>query len=756
MGRTSVQVRLRGGHRQRRTFGLVHRAHDSRRQRRMCDRGKPAPFVHGDRATITCHETMAGCGLGQLPCEPRIPAMTTIVPLATAAEADLGRRATVSAWRADIDGLRAIAVSTVVLFHAFPSLCPGGFVGVDIFFVISGFLITGILLRDHEAGAWSIWQFYARRARRIFPALSVVIITTIAAVWLFGIPDQIAMTAKHGVAGALSAANIAFWREVGYFDVEAHSKPFLHLWSLGVEEQFYIVWPLVVALFVRKPIVLAAVTAMICAASFCATVWFNTSYPGLVFYLPFFRAWELGAGALAAILIRIGWSADRLVHSRAKDVLQPVGLLLIVLSVFLLDSSVPFPGTSALAPVLGATLIVWGGAGAAIAGGIGDALLSNRLAVYVGRISYSLYLWHWPLLTIPAAAGLPLSAMGKSILIGVAVALSAMTLQWIEIPARTADNAKRATFFSCVALIGAMLACVVVYGVERWSRADARAIQATLAWPAPEEGRASCPDELRRMPEPPTICRANKAAPPTAVVWGDSHADHLYPGLIERDGSRSWLLIANPSCPPTSDIHIILGKAASCDPARTERVLGWLVAQKQVEFVVIGFFGHYFEANFVADGHVHGPFAPSDVRISGSNDAGEKRRYFLDGLRSSVQRLLAAGKKVVLVVDVPELPFKPSHCLLDPTLRLVSPVCRIPLEQVLQRQQALRDLIADIAASNPRVIVADPLPALCADGFCGVDRSSRASNYRDSHHLSVAGSAAVAGAILSAIASSTR
>lgn len=695
---------------------------------------------------------MAGCGLRLPTREPHI------LPMAIAEELDLTWRATVeSAWRADIDGLRAVAVSSVILFHAFPSICPGGFVGVDVFFVISGFLITGILLKDHEAGIWSVGRFYARRARRIFPALSVVILATLGATWLFGIPGQITMTAKHGVASALSAANIVLWREVGYFDVEAHVKPFLHLWSLGVEEQFYIGWPLIVACFVRRWAVLASVTAMICVASFCATVWLNTTQPNLVFYLPFFRVWELGAGALAAILLQNGWSAGRLLHPRAKDALQPIGLLLIALSVFYLDSSVPFPGTSALAPVLGAALVVWGGAGLSTASGFGGhLLLSNGPAVYIGRISYSLYLWHWPLLTIPAAAGLELSAEGKSILIGVAVVLSAMTLQWIEVPARTAGDPKRATLLSCLALICAMFACVAVYGSERWGGANTHAVEAALAWSDPGAGRASCPDELRRMPTPPTICRANKAGPPTAVVWGDSHADHLYPGLTERDGGRTWLVIANPSCPPTRDIYISLGTAASCDPDRTEQVLGWLTREKSVELVVLGVFGHYFEANDVAEAHVHGPFGPSKVSISGSIDPVEKRRYFEEGLRSTVQELLAAGKTVVLVVDVPELPFNPNHCFFEPRMRLVSPICRVPVEQVLQRQQALRAMIADIATLGPRVIIADALPALCANGFCGVERSSKAPIYRDSHHLSVVGSAAVADVILSAVASSTR
>ncbi|MBA7472684.1 MAG: acyltransferase [Bradyrhizobium icense] len=677
--------------------------------------------------------------------------------MATAEEVGLSWRAVAASdWRADIDGLRAVAVSTVILFHAFPSVCPGGFVGVDVFFVISGFLIAGILLKDHQAGVWSVGRFYARRARRIFPALSVVIIATLVVTWLFGIPSQIAMTAKHGLAGGLSAANIMFWREVGYFDVEAHVKPFLHLWSLGVEEQFYIGWPLIVALFVRKPAILAAVTAMICAASFCATLWLNTEQPNLVFYLPFFRAWELGIGALAAILLQNGWSADRLLHPLAKDALQPVGLLLIALAVFSLDSSAPFPGTGALAPVLGAALIVWGGAGASTMSGIGGLLLSNGPAVYVGRISYSLYLWHWPLLAVPAASGLELSSEGKSILIGIAIVLSAITLQWVEVPARTAKNAKQATLLSCLALICAMIACVAVYGAEKWGGADKRAIEAALAWPDPGAGRALCPDELRTLPVAPTICLASKVALPTAVVWGDSHADHLYPGLVERDGSRNWLLIANPSCPPTREIQINLGKAASCDPDRVEQVLGWLLRQKAVDLVVLGFFGHYFEQEDVADAHVHGPFGPSKVRISGSSDPAEKRRYFAEGVRSTVQRLLAAGKRVVLVVDVPELPFNPRYCFFQPRLSLGAPVCRIPVEQVLQRQQALRALIADLAKLSPRVIVADPLPALCPNGFCGVERSSDAPNYRDSHHLSVVGSAAVADVIFSAVAPSTR
>ena len=227
-------------------------------------------------------------------------------------------------YRADIDGLRALAVLAVILFHTFPNELPGGFVGVDVFFVISGYLITQIILEDLDSGSFTAASFYARRVRRIFPALIVVLIATFAFGWHYFLPMELASLGKNILASALFSANLMLLSEVGYFDVAAHLKPLLHLWSLGIEEQFYLVWPLLLWSLPRKRLLLA--TGVILSASFTLNIAMIADHPSETFYLPFTRAWELMAGAVLAQTSRK--------DERHRDLFAAVGIAAIALSLF--------------------------------------------------------------------------------------------------------------------------------------------------------------------------------------------------------------------------------------------------------------------------------------------------------------------------------------------------------------------------------------------------------------------------------------
>ena len=315
----------------------------------------------------------------------------------------------------------------VVWFHAFPEAIPGGFVGVDIFFVISGFLITGILVRELDQQRFSLLGFYMRRIRRIFPALIVVLAVTLVLGWLWMLPAAYAQLSADVFASAAFVSNIALLLQSGYFDVESGKKPLLHLWSLGIEEQFYLFWPLILMLATRLRLRILAVASVIGIASFALNVTLIGSDPVATFYLPFTRAWELLAGAALAC----GWNLLRQT-SAASNWRAVIGTLLIAVAAGVLDSKSAFPGWWAVLPVAGAALLL----SAPAAWGCRH-LLSSPAMVRIGLISYPLYLWHWPLLVFFGIIKFaPLTLLERALIVGLSFALAWLTYRFVEIPFR--------------------------------------------------------------------------------------------------------------------------------------------------------------------------------------------------------------------------------------------------------------------------------------------------------------------------------
>ena len=284
------------------------------------------------------------------------------------------------AYRPDIDGLRAIAVLAVVGFHYFPGRLPGGFIGVDVFFVISGYLITSILLRSLQDGTFSIAGFYGRRVRRIFPALAVILAVSFVLGWALLMPLEFKQLGKQIVAGAFFVPNFLFWSEAGYFD-NPLEKPLLHLWSLGIEEQFYIVWPVLLWFVWSRRWPLLSTIAAITFVSFATNILLTTNDPVAGFYSPISRAWELGLGALLAC-----WrtSIKGKSYPGSNRGLSMVGLLMIGGTTLLLDETATFPGWWAAVPVLGACLVIIAGPGSFL----NRRLLSFPALVWIGLISY--------------------------------------------------------------------------------------------------------------------------------------------------------------------------------------------------------------------------------------------------------------------------------------------------------------------------------------------------------------------------------
>lgn len=364
-------------------------------------------------------------------------------------------------WRADIDGLRAVAVSSVVLFHAFPRQLEGGYVGVDIFFVISGFLISSIIFNNLNKRKFSFADFYGRRVRRIFPALVLVLASCYAFGWHALLSDEYQQLGKEIAGGAGFVSNFVLWSASGYFDSSADLKPLLHLWSLGIEEQFYMVWPLLLWVAWKSRINFLVVTLTVAVASFALNLYQISSDMVGTFYSPLTRFWELLAGAALAYMTLQKKKASPLPATTLEHVRSTVGILLICAGVFLLDKESLFPGYWALLPVLGAVLIISAGEKA----WVNRYILSHKAMVWIGLISYPLYLWHWPLLSFLRIIEVEEPSWKlRAVAVMTAVVLAWLTYALLEKRVRTSTNTRRTTFvFSSAMVVIAAVGLATLY-----------------------------------------------------------------------------------------------------------------------------------------------------------------------------------------------------------------------------------------------------------------------------------------------------
>jgi peptidoglycan/LPS O-acetylase OafA/YrhL len=383
-------------------------------------------------------------------------------------------------YRPEIDGLRAIAVSVVVLYHAGLG-APGGFVGVDVFFVISGFLITSLIVKDLEAGTFTLAGFWERRIRRIIPALACVVLATLLAGWFMLLPNDFAELGRSAVYLGLFSANIYFWRSSGYFDGAAEQKPLLHTWSLAVEEQFYLVFPLLLVGLFAIPLLrrrggLLSLFGLGILVSLGASAWGVILRPDATFYLLPTRAWELLLGAAVALIPVPASAGDGVFAGRIaltnnfRELLSSAALLGIILPSWHYTSDTPFPGIAALPPCLSTALFIWvtGVCSAESRVPLVARALSVRPLVFVGLISYSLYLWHWPLIAFSNYASMkPPSAGERWLLVVASVLLAALSWRLVEQPFRTRRLCKSRR--SIFAMGGLAMGCILCVGLATQS-----------------------------------------------------------------------------------------------------------------------------------------------------------------------------------------------------------------------------------------------------------------------------------------------
>jgi peptidoglycan/LPS O-acetylase OafA/YrhL len=463
-------------------------------------------------------------------------------------------------YRKDIDGLRALAVLSVIIYHAFPNFLPGGFAGVDIFFVISGYLITRIILVSLDKDNFTFSEFYLKRVKRLFPALGICLGLTIILGWFVLLPDDYSLLGKHTAGGASFIANFLYLFEDGYFDILSEKKPLLHLWSLGIEEQFYFVWPIIIIISYRiKKSLLPLISLALGTTSLIYCIMSTNDYSSMAFFSPASRFWELNAGCLLAIFKHPNISAKTSLLSFQGPILKILQKNLSLLGLFLIVSSIyfftkeNFPGAKALIPVFGTVLII-----ASPSSMFGNRLLSTTPLVAIGLISYPLYLLHWPILVFGKIYTNSNSPLSTLTLVLISLILAWLTYLFIEKPIRFYTKSARYTYISLVLVIISGLAGLIIYlnhGFPSRINEPMRSIISKKINFGDFFRQGTCFLKPEQHYKDFKKCEAiekdkftNKAG---LLLWGDSTAAHLYPGLMNNISKKYNIIQRTASlCPP--------------------------------------------------------------------------------------------------------------------------------------------------------------------------------------------------------------
>lgn len=675
-------------------------------------------------------------------------------------------------YRPDIDGLRAVAILPVVFYHALPFLVPGGFVGVDVFFVISGYLISLILFRSMEHNDFSFIEFYVHRILRIFPALLLVLIACFVVGWFTLLPDAYSLLGKHIAAGASFLENFTLWVESGYFDVATAKKPLMHLWSLAVEEQYYLLFPLLVWLSWRSSLRLIWLVTIICLLSLGANIIEVYLFdPKFAYLSPFTRFWELMVGALLAfqhstsehgnkhyikLAIKFTSKASDALFKRkqSKDhgterieplfasILSIIGASLIIISIFTLNKTVPFPGVFALLPVLGAAFLISAGQDA----WFNRLFLSNRQAVYIGKISYPWYLWHWPLLSFPLVMtgvrpnnGVVLGLVFSSFL------LAAITYKFVEKPIRYGKSYRPIKTISLVFL----MFIVGFSGYNVYSRHGLEFRTKMILKNNSNLHFREIPPSffylnncLTRFPHFQGACTLSKNDAPTVAVIGDSHSGDVFYGLTMLTKHDKAINVINLRKNSSVFLKGVGTFGGHDTPYRahqniqetatiTEEAMHIVARSKSIRTVIVDLHGF---------GYFHPPY---DKKIRLLNHPGLTNNYEIwkAGLNKTISYLLSHDKKVIVILDWPRLPFNPQKCLSYRTSNNSSKTqnCGFPRKLEESNSTFFHRLAHQVLNKYPSVYVFDSPKYFCDRKLCYAKKNG-VILYGDHEHLSLKGS----------------
>lgn len=631
--------------------------------------------------------------------------------------------------RRDIDGLRALAVIPVVLFHFGISPFSGGFVGVDVFFVISGFLITGILYREINAGRFSFVDFWARRARRILPALSVVLLATLALGWLLLTDKDFSKLGRAVRYQSMFISNMLFMRQDGYFQPASELNPLLHTWSLAVEEQYYVVFPFLIALLMRHLRHWRWILFSVLLVSFALNIFYSAHKSEVAFFSLPTRAWEMLCGAMLAVL-----PGSKRVRPWQYQALGIAGLVAILIAIFTFDRNTPFPGWAATMPVLGAAALIWSGAQGPTWVG---QLLSARVLVWIGLLSYSLYLWHWPVYVYANAISSdgiqPLEAAGWILL---SLGIAWLSLRFIELPFRE----KRLIAGQKPMLIAGLLAMGALGisgsvirsadGFPQRLTGESQAYAKARLWRA---GQLNCmlvtsDKQLDRA----CLLGEKPGTSPSRMVWGDSHAAALMPGLqiaAAQAGEPVWLYSMS-ACPP-----IVSEQPRKKCRDFNNRTMDQIRLLHIKDVVLASSWTLYMYVR--EDGNKNMLLDPND-------DPSQAEVRMAAAIRARVAAIRGAGAEVWLLKEVPQQR-KGSVDRLISLSRIgrTSAALGRPLEEHLAHERYVDDLFDSMSEADPGVHIIDPTPMMCGAETCNIEVGGQA-RYRDDGHLSDTGGARLA------------
>jgi len=629
-------------------------------------------------------------------------------------------------YRPHLDGLRAVAVLSVILYHIDERLLPGGFIGVDIFFVISGFLITLHILQELRDGRFSLLEFYRRRVKRIAPAMFVVVGATLVVAQFILMPEQATGVASSAVWSLASLANVYFWRhlDTSYFAQSSSELPLLHLWSLGVEEQFYLLWPPLLMVFFRaRRFVLG--TVLVAVGSVMLAQWLYHTAPAFVFYMLPTRSGELLAGALLAVTVVRG-QHERVPRSAAA-VLGLVGAVALGISLVVISEKNVFPGLLAVPPVVGAVALI-------LAGERGDSvvprLLSWKPLAWIGLVSYSAYLWHWPLLAFYRYGHPTIGFTVGTTIFVLTFLLAWLSYRFIEQPARRTTASWQRVFIRQYVLPAAFIGAIAVgalslrgYGVRYFS--DYKRVLAATRMERYPAYRFTYVCQRQRLTSkditnPDCIVGESSNEGPLAVLWGDSTAAH-YVGMVgafARSGGYRVRNVEHSACPPIDGDPEPFVDAEITSDCRASLAIARPIVEQ-------------FD----------------NIIIASTWDSYRHTAALMPRLFDTVKRLTARGKHVVLIGKVPEIgdydPLCREKALAYPLLR-----CRIaiaiPSPEVVQLNQQLRTF----ARSIPNVSFYDVTEVLCPGGVCASVTSTGTPIYYDRLHLTLRASWALGERVL--------
>jgi peptidoglycan/LPS O-acetylase OafA/YrhL len=628
-----------------------------------------------------------------------------------------------TAYRPDVDGLRAIAVLSVIAFHLDKALVPGGFVGVDVFFVISGFLISRNIIHEIDEDRFSLAEFYRRRVKRIAPAMLLVVAVTLGLAQLLMLPEDARETSKSAFWSLASLANVYFWlsTDTSYFAADNHQLPLLHLWSLGVEEQFYLLWPLALLLFyrARRAALFAAVIGVIAVGSFALAEALVRPYPAFAYYMLPTRTGELMLGALVAIAALRG--VERRVPAAWIAPAAVVGFLSLLGSIFLLSENVPFPGWYSVLPTASTALLI-------LAGHCGSTRVSRLLGwkplVGIGLISYSAYLWHWPILALHRYGYGTVAPASAPVFLAVTLILAWASYRFVETPLRRST----APFWRVIARqyvlpAGALAAVslVTIYPQQFGVSLESTAYRSRLA-----ELRAEAPSTLlfdqvcqrqritpKDLTDPRCILGADTADPPRAILWGDSHASHFI-GMLEVFGREAGFRFRNVeagTCPPLdADPEPFLEIKRIADCRASLEIVRPAIHESSV--VIIAATWSYYQRRSSA---------------------------FLDTFFDTARALAGDGKLVVLIGRVPMIPGYDRRCR-EKALSYPWLECPESTSRITASVASVNERLRRFAEQTPNVRYFEVTPYLCPDSVCRAFARDGRPKYFDEGHLTYAAS----------------